>query len=285
VVLARSRDGGVTWSQISRVNAQRQDSYSGFVALWPATTDRLGIAWLDGGGKAGGHDAGSHEGHGDMQLRANVFDMNLGRGEDAVLDARTCDCCQTDVATGDKGPLLVWRDRGQGEIRDIAIARFGAGGWSAPRLVHADGWKIEGCPVNGPAVAARGQQAAVAWYTEAGGEPSVRIAHSKDAGEAFAAPVVVDTGAAVLGRVDIALDAQQAWVAWLREDAGGQSLMLARYAPDLSRELQRIEVAKLQGRGRATGVPKLTVDAGGAWLAWTDVADGVAHLQGAIVSR
>ena len=42
---------------------------------------------------------------------------------------------------------------------------------------------------------------------------------------------------------DVALDARQAWVAWLREDASGQSLWLARYAPDLSRELSRTRVA------------------------------------------
>src|SRR3546814_6361394 len=66
----------------------------------------------------------------------------------------------------------------------------------------------------------------------------------------FAAPVVVDEGEAVQGRPDVALDDKQAWVAWLREDASGQSLWLARYAPDLSRELSRTQVAALQGRGR-----------------------------------
>ena len=68
-------------------------------------------------------------------------------------------------------------------------------------------------------------------------------------------------------------------------DDKGQVLMLARYAPDLSKRLQSIEVARLQGRGLATGVPKLAVDAGGAWLAWTDVVDGTARLQGARIAR
>ena len=123
------------------------------------------------------------------------------------------------------------------------------------------------------------------WYSEAGGTPAVRIARSSDAGDSFAAPVQVDAGKPVLGRVDVAMDAQQVWVAWLREDAGGQVLMLARYAPDLSKRLQSIEVARLQGRGPATGVPKLAVDAGGAWLAWTDADDGAARLQGARIAR
>ena len=111
------------------------------------------------------------------------------------------------------------------------------------------------------------------------------MARSTDAGDRYAAPVVVDQGAAVTGQVDVALDGDQAWVAWLREDATGHTLMLARYAPDLSRQLQRIEVARPSGRGHATGSPRLVADGGSAWLVWTDVADGVAHLKGAQLVR
>ncbi len=283
-VLARSRDGGMTWTQITRVNDDGLAAEHGFAALWPAGVDRLGIAWLDGRAQAASHGE-DHHGSGAMQLRANAFDMSLNRGADVVLDAGTCDCCQTDVAMTNKGPLLVYRDRDANEIRDIAVLRFDAGKWSAPTLVHADGWKIEGCPVNGPAVAASGNNAIVGWYSEAGDTPAVRIARSIDAGDVFAAPVVVEQGKAVMGQVDVALDAQQAWVAWLREDANGQTLMLARYAPDLSRELQRIVVAKLEGRGHASGTPKLVANASGAWLVWTDSIGGVAHLQGAQILR
>ena len=182
--------------------------------------------------------------------------------------------------------LLAWRDRGEDEVRDIVVARLqDDGAWTKPVPVHADGWKVEACPVNGPAIAARGNAAVVAWYSEAGDTPTVRIARSTNAGDAFAAPVVVDSGAAVRGQVDVAVDGQQAWVAWLREDAKGQTLMLARYSTDLSKQLQRIEVARLGARGHASGTPRLAVDAGGAWLAWTDAIDGVADLQGARITR
>jgi len=230
--------------------------------------------------KQGAHHAGA------MQLRGNGFDMDLERGVDAVVDARTCDCCQTDVAITDRGPLLAWRDRDDDDVRDIVVARVQDDGtWTKPVAVHADGWKVDACPVNGPAIAARGNDAVVAWYSEAGGTPAVRIARSTNAGDAFAAPIEVDHGAVVRGQVDVAIDAQQAWVAWLREDARGQSLMLARYTPDLSRRLQLIEVAKLAARGHASGTPRLAVDAGGAWLAWTDAVDGAADLQGARIAR
>ncbi|MFT4180044.1 MAG: sialidase family protein [Thermomonas sp.] len=281
-VLARSRDGGMTWTQITRVNDDQAGGEHGFAALWQRSSDAVGIAWLDGR-SAGTHGEGAHAGA--MQLRANSFDMNLERDADALLDARVCDCCQTAVAMTDEGPLLVYRGRSADEVRDIQAIRFDGAAWSKPATVHADGWKIEACPVNGPAVAARGMDAVVGWYTAAGDTPRVHLTRSKDAGGSFAAPVTVDEGAAALGRVAVALDTQQVWVAWLRAEGEQQSLMLARYSPDLSKQLQRIEVARLQARGLASGIPKLAADAGGAWLVWTDVIDGAADLQGVRVSR
>jgi hypothetical protein len=196
------------------------------------------------------------------------------------VDPSVCDCCGTDAAVTSRGPLLVYRDRTAGEIRDIYAARLEDGAWQAPRAVHADGWTIAACPVNGPAVAAAGNDAVVAWYSAANDVPKLQLARSADAGDSFGAPVVVDEGEAVQGRTDVALDAKQAWVAWLREDAGAQSLWLARYAPDLSRELSRTQVAALHGRGRGTGFPKLAVRDGEVFVVWTDIIDGAPQLHG-----
>jgi hypothetical protein len=113
----------------------------------------------------------------------------------------------------------------------------------------------------------------------------LQLARSTDAGDHFAAPAVLDSGTAVLGRAAVGMDAQQVWAAWLREDAHGQTLMLARYNPDVSKRLQTLEVAKLGARGMASGYPRLAVDASGAWLVWTDVVAGVAHLKGAHITR
>ncbi len=283
-VLARSRDGGMTWTQVTRVNNDEKAAEHGFAAMWAEGADSIGIAWLDGRDKESSPGDDQHAG-GSTQLRQLGFDLDLERGTENVLDARVCDCCQTDAAMTTKGPVVVYRDRSEQDIRDIAVVRRTAGKWSEPASVHADGWKIAGCPVNGPAIAAAGNDAVVGWYSEAGDTPALRLARTTDAGDSFAAPVVVDSGKQVLGRVDVAVDAKQAWVSWLRETNGIQTLMLARYTPDLSRELQRMEIATLKGRGHATGSPKLAVDDTAAWLVWTDVIGGVAHLQGARVAR
>lgn len=289
VVLSTSRNDGMNWSAPVRPHTDGTATEHGFAALWPQGNDRLGIAWLDGRQTAAGsrdaghaaHDAPQAEGA-KMTLRSAVFDGSLRTGGDTELDASVCDCCQTDAAVTDKGALLVYRGRTAQEIRDIRVTRFDGGAWTASKAVFADGWRMPACPVNGPSVAARGNDAVVAWYTAAGDVPTVKLARSGDAGDTFSAPVVLERGAAVQGRVDVALDANAAWVLWTREDANGQSLWLARYAPDLSKQLEKVQVAKLQGRGRGTGFAQLALRDGSAYVVWTDVVDKVSGLRGAV---
>ncbi|MCC7096975.1 MAG: exo-alpha-sialidase [Thermomonas sp.] len=308
VVLARSRDGGMTWAQMTRVNDDGAPAEHGFAALWPTGDDSLGIAWLDGRAPADatetqpesapaaaadasathamagmGHDGG--DAGKSTQLRVNGFDLNLQRGADVVLDPHSCDCCQVTVAATARGPLLAYRARNAENVRDIATLRFENGAWSAPKIVHADDWKIDACPVAGPALAAQGNTAIVVWYSERDGKPLLQLARSTDAGDSFSAPVELDAGEPVLGRAAVAFDGQQVWVAWLRENAPGQTLMVARYSPDLQRRLQTIEVARLGARGMASGYLKLLAGDGMAWLVWTDSVSGVAHLKGARITR
>src|SRR5690606_19713914 len=205
------------------------------------------------------------------------------RGADVEVDASVCECCRTAAAMTARGPLLVYRGRTDGEVRDIMATRLEGEAWTQPRPVHADGWVMPACPVNGPDVAAAAEDAVVAWYTGAGGGPEVRAARSVDAGDSFGAPVVIDAGEAVHGRVAVALGDGQAWVLWLREEADGQSLWLSRRSPDLATEYQRLQVATLAGRGRGTGFPRMAVAGGVAHVVWTDVADGMPGLRGARV--
>ncbi|HEY0505671.1 MAG TPA: sialidase family protein [Lysobacter sp.] len=284
VALARSADDGATWSGSMLVNDDGTPTEHGFVSLWPAASDRIGVAWLDGRNSAAGHGA-RHEGHGGaMTLRTAQFDAALQRHGERELDAMTCDCCQTDVAATSRGALLVYRGRTPEEIRDILALRLEEGAQARP--VHADRWKMPACPVNGPSVAASGQEVVVGWYTEteenlSNGLPTVNLARSADAGATFSAPLQLERGDAVQGRIDVALDAHSAWALWTRSVGGRQSLQLARFTPDLRREVQRVQVARLQGRGRGTGFAKLALADGHAYVVWTDILDGRPRLHGA----
>ncbi|MCD9007616.1 glycoside hydrolase [Luteimonas sp. XNQY3] len=289
IALVRSRDGGANWGAYTVPHDDGTQTEHGFVSMWPqADGIGIGIAWLDGRNTAGA----SHEGHaspgagGPMTLRAANFDAALRRTGDVEIDASVCDCCQTAAAVTAQGPVLVYRGRSDGEVRDIMVTRREGEAWTTPMPVHADNWVMPACPVNGPDVAAVDTGVVVGWYSAQTGTPQVQIARSDDSGASFGAPVVLDSDAAVQGRVAVALDGQQAWALWLREDAAGaQSLWLSRCSPDLASEYERIEVARPQGRGRGTGFPQLQAVGGQAYIVWTDVVDGAPTLRGARVAR
>jgi hypothetical protein len=289
VMLTQSRDGGMHWLPPIAVNDDGTASEHGFVSLWPSAQDAVGIAWLDGRKAAGAEPmsagsthAGHHDGGAAMTLRAANFDATMARSDEVEVDPMTCDCCSTDAAVTAQGALLVYRDRDADEIRDIVAVRQTAPGWSKPQQVQADRRKMPACPLNGPSVDARGNEVVVAWYSAPDDQPVLQLARSHDGGAHFDAPVEIDRGDAVAGRVDVALDGDAAWLLWLREDGKGQSLQIARQASAAARP-QRGVVASLQGRGRATGYPQLAVRQGIAHAVWTDIVDGVPRLRGARV--
>lgn len=285
IALVRSQDGGRSWTSPAWIHPVDRPGDHGFVSFWPAARDRLGVAWLDSRQKTPGTGHDRHEDHGTgaMMLRAAVYDGALENHGEWALDVATCDCCTTASAMTDAGVVVVYRGRGAGEIRDTRIVRFDGRRWTAPRDVHSDGWKMPGCPVNGPVVVARGRTVWVAWYTMADGVPEVRAARSDDAGDHFGPALSLDKGAHVLGRLGLALAPDMLLLASYRSGRdGAQTLSLARH--DLQWRLRdRIDVARLSARGRGSGIPRVQWSGRAAWLAWTDLRDGQTRVMGASV--
>lgn len=287
--LVRSGDGGRSWSAPTLVHPAGTRGDHGFVTFWAQGPDQLGLAWLDSRQKAAAmaagpaHEDDHHGGGAPMMLRAALYGSQATQQAEWPLDASTCDCCTTASAMTDRGVVVVYRGRDAGEIRDTRIVRFDGKAWTSPRDVHADGWRIAGCPVNGPVVVARGVQVWAAWYTEADGLPELRAARSDDAGDHFGEPVTLARGPQVLGRLSLALARDRLLAAWLEtaEDTP-QRIVLGRY--DLHwRDPERVIVAPIAARGRASGLPRVRWAGQAAWLVWTDVADGHSILRGASV--
>jgi hypothetical protein len=267
VQIARSTDGGTRWSAPLVPHRDGTPTEHGFVSLFPARDGRLAAAWLDGRDTQPEAAAHGHEG-GAMTLRYAAVGTDGTLQDEALLDARVCDCCQTSAAVTGEGPLVVYRDRSSQEVRDISIVELRGGRWSEPRGLPADGWKIQGCPVNGPSVAASGRRVAVAWFTAASDAPRVKLAFSTDTGASFGAPVTVDDGNP-LGRVDaVLLDDGDAVVSWVESSPEGSSLRVRRIRADGKRGAAVI-VVPASGK-LANEFPQMARDGKGQLvLAWT----------------
>lgn len=266
VMVARSDDAGETWSVPRRPHRDGVQAEHGFVSTAAVGRDGVALAWLDG--RAMKAAAG---GRGAMTLRYAELSAAGDLSAEALLDPRVCECCQTAMAWTSRGPLVVYRDRAVDEVRDIACVRRVDGRWTTPRAVATEGWQIGGCPVNGPSVAARGDDVVVAYFTAAADRASVRLIRSADGGATFGAPLVVDDQNPP-GRVEVALAADgAAWLCWLGRAEDDGVVLVRRVGAD--GEPSDAQVVAKTGAGRGSGFPQLLAREGELLFAWTD--DGV----------
>jgi len=279
VRLSYSRDDGKTWSPPFIPHHDGTRTEHGFASLFPLG-DGLGAVWLDGRNmkSAAGHD--EHGGNGGvMTVYFGRFDRNFKQVEESMVDARVCECCPTAATVTSEGVIAAFRDRSAGEIRDIYTSRLVNGKWSEPSAVHADGWNIAACPVNGPALSASGRNVAASWFTVKADQGQAYLAFSADAGRTYGAPIRVDDGGS-LGRVDVALvpDGSAAIATWI-EFADQRSQFRARRIDRAGARSAPVTIAGLAA-GRASGYPRMALNGGELVFAWTEsVAGGTMQVK------
>jgi hypothetical protein len=263
-----SRDGGRTWSPSTILHDDATKTEHGFVSLVPDPVRPMVHAlWLDGR-KMQGHEHG-----GDMTLRYATIDANGRIANGAELDARTCECCTTAMTMTADGLITAYRDRTAEEIRDISVVRSTRAGWTKPAALHDDRWTINGCPVNGPQLDARGRHVVAAWYTGAASQPRVHVAFSSDAGATFGKPVRIDAGAPT-GRVDVLLldvekNQRSAFVTWI-DGAGTDTGFVARRITSDGKAGPIVTIAK-STTARGAGFPRAAQIGDDTYVAWTEL--------------
>ncbi|MBL0938073.1 MAG: exo-alpha-sialidase [Gemmatimonadaceae bacterium] len=267
VRVVRSRDEGRTWSAPITPHTDGLAAEHGFVSLWTEGQDEVGLVWLDGRKSAMPDSAR------EMTIRSAVIRADGSMRDEALLDARACDCCQTGTAVTGNGRVVVYRDRTAEEIRDIAITRRTASGWTEPTIVAADNWHYPGCPVNGPQAASRGDTVVVAWFAAPNDSARVRLARSVDGGATFGEPVRVDEGNP-MGRVDVELAPDgQPVVSWLEQRGADTSeVMVRRVRFDSAGSTMGAPLALARtSSARQSGFPRLVATRDGLVAAWTTV--------------
>jgi hypothetical protein len=216
------RSVGNVWSGPLEVHRPTPVGEHAFVSACALPEGGLGMAWLQPStDTVGGHKT-------ELAFRSYL----LGQpGDLQVLDGLVCDCCPTSMASTDSTVLVVYRDRSATGVRDISYQLWDHGQWSGPQPLGEEGWEIDGCPVNGPAVAAKGQHVVIAWWTQAEGQAAVRCALSSDYGRTFDPIRTIDQESPI-GQVGVAMSEEaRPMVTWLAPMDSSQQAILA-YFPD-----------------------------------------------------
>lgn len=276
VMLTLSHDYGKTWTLPFAAHDDGTATEHAFFSGIALPMSRFRIAWLDGRNMledGHGHGEDGHD-HGEMDLppmnlRVATVDANGVLLEEQVADDRVCDCCQTDMAAlPDGSALMVYRDRSEDELRDIGIMRFADQAWTGGIQQYADGWKVAGCPVNGPQIDATGQDVVAAWFTVADDTPKVKLNFSSDAGKTFTQPLRTDDGDPI-GRVGVALvDPQTAALVWLEQ---GDSLVDLRLkVVTKSGVVRQTSTLASLVAGRSSGFPDIVNSNGELLIVWTE---------------
>ena len=246
----------------------------GFVSMIPSNNKGFFITWLDGRNTVTNTNEAHHKA---MTIR---FAEITSIGEiinETELDATTCDCCQTSIALSNEGPIVVYRNRSEDEIRDIYITKYRNGIWEHPIPVNNDGWKINGCPVNGPKVIVNKTTTAVAWFTAADDNPKVNLSFSVSDKDEFNLPIQLNDLDAI-GRVDVAfINSKEVLVSYMEFDDNDTYLKVKKVS--VEGEVSKAFIISKIDSGRDTGVPQLEVMDNIVYLVWTNLIDGKNQLK------
>ena len=256
VELATSADDGHTWSRPFSPHHDGTKTQHGFASMFalPGSATPFGLVWLDGRATTPAANP-DDDAVGEMTLRSARYDAAWHQQADEAVDLRVCDCCPTATAVTADGVVVAYRDRSAGEIRDISVTRLVGGRWTDPVPVHKDGWRIDGCPVNGPALSASGRDVALAWFSAPDDQGHAFVAFSRDSGATFGAPIRVDEAGA-LGRVSVELIPDgSAVVSWIELAGGKAAFTVRRIAPGGERS-PAVTVAEITGR-RSSSYPRM----------------------------
>lgn len=264
------------WSEASKLHTDTTSSEHGFVAVIPYGDGGFMASWLDGRNTVHVPDSLRQ-----MTLRAGIINADSSLGQQWQLDDRVCDCCATSISNTAKGPVVVYRDRSVDEIRDIYAVQLIDTVWTQPKPVYNDNWHINGCPVNGPAIASGATSTAVTWFTNANNNPIVQLALSNNSGQNFNEAILLDSSPAI-GRVAIQVDDKgNSYVLFMSENDQNSKLNLVMRDAQ-GKQLKAMALLDLPAE-RASGFPQLVLHNGNVVISYTDVKEKTSQVKTVMV--
>jgi hypothetical protein len=285
IKLSRSHDGGRSFTSAVELQSTGAPGDRG----WPSLAlDASGVAhavWLDHRAMKPKTEGSGHAAHQHGSPSANSSSPPSGlyyasssataSTPERELANGVCYCCKTALAAGPDGALFAaWRHVYAGSLRDMAFTMSSDGGktFAPPVRVSEDGWAIEGCPDDGPALAIDGRRVVhVVWPTLIDGpapQGALFYASSQD-GVAFTPRLRIPTlGSLKPGHVQIvAGTAGPLAVAWDELHEGRRKAAVSLLRPAAGGDM--FAPPTLLGEGESAMYPVLASTANGLIAVWT----------------
>jgi hypothetical protein len=297
LVSARSNDGARTFSRPTVVAGSDAPGNRGWQSIATEHDGSVVAMWLDhrdtaraNTGQAGHtkHEHGASGTAADSAARAQLSKLFFGRLGDAgsarPVTGGVCYCCKTAVAVGADGTIYsAWRHVYAGNHRDIAFSMSSNGGrtFSAPIRVSEDGWQLDGCPENGPSIAADGSSRIhLVWPTlvrESGREMLALFYASSPDGRTFTRRVRIPApGPAYHPRLTRTAN-NELLVAWDEFTGGQRRLRAVRGRPSATGDITFSAVPL--GNGVHGTYPVVAATARGVFAAWTTPGSRIATVR------
>lgn len=180
LLYAESRDNGRSFGPERSVISEEVNGNRGWESMVATRDGRLFVLWLDHRESATATSAHAEHHHqagspatADGVARAQRSQLFVSAPDGSLppmaIARGVCYCCKTAIAADSEGRVYAaWRHVYEGSHRDIAFtsSRDTAGHmFDEPVRVSADGWQLDGCPENGPALAVEGRRVHVLWST------------------------------------------------------------------------------------------------------------------------
>ena len=290
IKVARSRDGGKSFGAPVTLQSPGAAGDRGWPAVALDNRANIHAVWLDHRGlasnrsRAPGHASHQHGAEHDGVAMAQKSGLYYASADTKASPERqltngVCYCCKTALAAGPNGTLYAaWRHVYPGNLRDMAftVSRDGGRTFSPPSRVSEDGWSIDGCPDDGPAMAVDGRgDVHLAWPTAVNGanpEGAIFYASTRD-GQRFTPRVRVPTlGGPKPSHPQIVVDHQgRIFIAW-DESISGRRIAALREMRRQSGRATFGDVVRLSQDGAAI-YPVLAATDRGLVAAWATSGD------------
>ena len=283
--MARSVDGGRTFTPAATAHSETLAGARGWQSLAIDTGNRVHAAWLDGRDANPTNQGAATSPHAmHKSSRQDIFHA-VWRPDGKALEARVatdvCFCCKTSVATGpDQTTYVAFRHIYPTNLRDMAVARSIDGGrtFDAPVRVSEDHWQISGCPEDGPSIAVGADGTLhIGWPTLIQSSDATRKAifysYSTDRGRTFAPRMRVDDsgeGSRTAAHPQLAVAGSNVVVVWDESGPRGRQVRLAEITSSSPAAWTPASSAPLSLSGEDRGVyPAVASVSGTPIVAWT----------------